>query len=1242
VRTTRQHANTASTLKAGLLASLRGLLHVKGSGAPKIPEGSGVPVLARSDADKLTLGNLIVDHLLNYPTTRSRTVSGGRPRPATRIALLLALVSGVFVFSAAPALAAGPPEVPVTIAGPVTATSAVFEGTLNPHSEATVGGYFAFSEPGGLTCAEGPLAGLEGFEGEQDVKAQTVHATVGLQPNKTYKFCLVAFNEGGAQVTPGNEATVETPAAPPTVQSEGASAVDSHEATLEAQINPNNEATNYTFEYSTSEASKQLTGTIVKINGAAALENFGAQTASASTSAVLAPGTTYYYHVVAENAQSKTEAKPVAGEVQSFTTPATPGTASVTAIAATTATFNGSLALNPVDTTYSFSYKVGTECTGESATPAADAGTGTGNTAVEATPVTGLLANTLYTVCFVTTNQYGTQTGPPVTFRTLPDASATEVTSTSAILHGTLNPEGGSTSYHFEYVPEAQFDESGFTNATSTPEATAEGSSPTPVEASIPGQLPDLTPGTTYHYRLVAERSGETFESEDETFTTQAAGNPPPLPDDRQYQLVSPAEKDGAQVFGITAENGVVLGGSSAVQASADGDGITYLASAPAVADPAGNATASQLLSRRQGAGWETQDISPKHEGPVQKHLEDGESFRFFSNTLSDGLLQEPTENRGAVTFSISLRNNETNTSQILPIKELPQPVEFEAATPDMNDLILSTGEEGGSGVYEWSHGVATEVNILEDEEPAPCAFLGGYKVQTGEPSEFAGRNAVSADGSRVVWGTSTALFSRDVVTKETVQLDKGPEGSGGGVFQLASSDGTRVFFTDATPLTPAALPNSLYMFNIPTRQLTDLGAAGIKVFTAGCQPCLGDEVLGADEAGTAVYVTSEAVLTGASNGAGETAAAGGGNIYLLRESPVGDGSWSAGFVATLSPSDEAGYNPDPEASKPQHLAHLPVRVSGDGEYLAFMSDRSLGFVSSGGVVKYDDRDAVSGEPDEEVYLYKASSTGTVCVSCDPTGARPVGELDTGAYPGSPMDPNREWKGHWLAAAIPPWNENRHSGLSGFELPLYASRVLSDSGRLFFDSVDALVPQDVNGKVDVYEYEPGGVGSCAVGGSNCVSLISSGTGTGNSEFVDASTSGDDVFFTTAQHLVAADTDPAVDMYDAHVCSAGTCMPASSVASPPCDSTDSCRAAEAVQPGVFGAPASQAFSGAGNLSPTVAAPVVKKALTRAQKLANALKTCKKDKARKKRAVCEAKARKSYGPLRKAKTKRGAKR
>jgi hypothetical protein len=1130
-----------------------------------------------------------------------------------------------------------PPEPPVTLAAKaITSTSVTLSAELNPKAKAAVPVEYDFAYNVSATeCTGGTVTPEAPVKATGKPKEPVTLPVTALQPNTEYTYCALALNAAAEQAS-GLPVTFKTSAIKPTIDSEAASAASSTAITLEAQVNPNNQETSFTFEYSTegkTGAGEELKGTIAPLPGAAALPSgFGDQLASAATTIPLTAGTVYFYRLSATNGAGTTT-----GPVQSFTTVATPATDEPKPVAASTATLNGHLTLNATDTTYSFAYAPGSECAGAGAVSTTPVDAGTGSTQTSATTdITGLTPHTQYTVCLVTANAFGSQQGPPVSFTTLvavpaiTEQHSSEVAGTSAKLGALIDPGGAETTYHFEYDTTPYTTNS--PHGTPTPSTPLLASDNTLHTASAP--LEGLETGTEYHFRLVASNSAGTEYGPDTTFRTQGPGGPLALPDGRQYQLVSPANKDGAQVFGITAENGVVIGGSSAVQASEDGSAITYLASAPASepaeTHPTGNAASSQLLSRRQPSGWATRDISAAHGEPANLHYENGEPFREFSSTLSTGVLQENVNFPSQA--AIVLRDNEAGTSQTLNTAGLPQPVEFEAATPDMKHLILSG--EGGVGLYEWASGIATQVNVLEHNEPVPGAFLGGYKFVSGThkgPSEFAGRRAVSDDGSRVVWGTATRLFSRDMVTEETVQLDAGPEGSGGGVFQLASSDGTRVFFTDETPLTVGALPGSLYMFNLlaaPGSQLIDLGPVGI---LRGGE--LGDEVLGADAAGTSVYVTSESVLSNAANAGGETAAPGGGNIFLLHETPGVGGSWSVSFVATLSAEDEAGYKPHPTEAKAHYLAYLPVRVSGDGEFLAFMSDRRLAFQSARGLTTYDNRDAVSGVPDEEVFLYSAASSGVTCASCDPTGARPAGELDTGAYPGSPMDQNREWRGHWLAAAIPPWDEALHIsfGFNGrFDLSVYASRVLSDAGRLFFDSVDSLVPQDVNGREDVYEFEPGGLGSCAPSASGCVGLISSGEGTG-SAFVDASVSGEDVFFVTAQRLVPADRDPASDMYDAHVCSGGSCLPVSGAVSAPCDSTDACLPAQAIQPGVFGAPPSATFSGVGNLAsvPHVVVRLTASQL-RAKALARELRVCHRKRGRR-RAACEALARRRHGPV-----------
>jgi hypothetical protein len=366
------------------------------------------------------------------------------------------------------------------------------------------------------------------------------------------------------------------------------------------------------------------------------------------------------------------------------------------------------------------------------------------------------------------------------------------------------------------------------------------------------------------------------------------------------------------------------------------------------------------------------------------------------------------------------------------------------------------------------------------------------------------------------------------------------------------------------------------------------------------------------------------------------------------RVSTSEDGSWSYSvsgtslyvshggvtkLIAVVSKVDLLGLGGE--------LRERTFRVSPDGRWFAFMSQREL--------TGYNPHDAVSGQLDEEVYLYHApedlaSEAGTlVCASCNPTGARPVGvEYNKLRSQGRERaigvigEDDAEWGevDPWIAANVPGWTPYGSSS----QTPIYQSRYLSDSGRLFFDSNDGLVPQDVNGTEDVYEYEPPGVGSCTAASplysehsDGCVDLISSGQNPEESSFMDASGNGGDVFFMTAARLVPQDYDTAYDVYDAHECtSAAPCFPAPAAVPPPCETGDSCKPAPTPQPTIYGAPSSETFSGPGNVSASAppVAVVRAKSLTRAQKLALALRACHRRRGRR-RGACERQARARYG-------------
>jgi hypothetical protein len=187
---------------------------------------------------------------------------------------------------------------------------------------------------------------------------------------------------------------------------------------------------------------------------------------------------------------------------------------------------------------------------------------------------------------------------------------------------------------------------------------------------------------------------------------------------------------------------------------------------------------------------------------------------------------------------------------------------------------------------------------------------------------------------------------------------------------------------------------------------------------------------------------------------------------------------------------------------------------------------------------------------------------------------------------------------------------------------------MSDDGSyVFFDTADALVPQDSNGTLDVYEWEVQGTGGCE-SPQGYVHLISSGEDPAPSFFLGVSVDGSNVFFGTHARLVPQDTDTNGDLYDARICEAESpCI------GPPVGETAQCEGDACQNPPsapIDSTPASLTFSGAGNLAPEVKPPAK---LTNAQKLAKALKVCKRDHSKQKRAGCELQARKRYGPKKK---------
>ncbi len=438
-------------------------------------------------------------------------------------------------------------------------------------------------------------------------------------------------------------------------------------------------------------------------------------------------------------------------------------------------------------------------------------------------------------------------------------------------------------------------------------------------------------------------------------------------------------------------------------------------------------------------------------------------------------------------------------------------------------------------------------------QEIAGSGIAPGTTVAACAPSCGAGATSLTLSAK----ATGTEAGASLSATSECTEVDRActrAVSDGGGVFWGAARDGSRALYTTGQ-LTPVTQPGQaeLFEFDVDGNE-RHLIAEAVK------------GVIGASDDASRVYFVSTGVLTGEEeNDQGEKAEAGKANLYLYEKGVVG-----LTFVTRLS-NFEASPELTSNVSAPASLMpfYRTSRVSPDGEHLAFTSTRS--------VTGYDNADVSSGRPDAEVYLYDAESGALRCISCNPTGARPIGR----AMPSASIDGSAG--NNWISARIPGWVNDLHP-----------SRLLSaDGDRLFFESYDALVPRDANGKQDVYEWErSASEGGCEEAGAEiyvqsaggCLSLISSGTSAQDSKFIDASAGGSDVFFSTSASLLVDDLD-LIDIYDARV---GGGFPPRPEPPAACEG-EACQSPPASPDDAT--PASASFEGAGNV--TAEPPVTRK-------------------------------------------------
>jgi hypothetical protein len=678
------------------------------------------------------------------------------------------------------------------------------------------------------------------------------------------------------------------------------------------------------------------------------------------------------------------------------------------------------------------------------------------------------------------------------------------VTTNTARLKAVINPKGFKTRFAFQYLTAAAYEAAGETfdepaEPTEAPvgEAFLAG---TGAAESVGVTLTGLLPDTAYRFRAVATNHCAPSEPEkvcEDAGVTQAfhtyPAEAPGLHDNRVYELVSPAQKNGGQV--LPADPGLQSCGDCKpgaiwdhfpMQSAPNGEAVVYEGTgfAPGVGVTRGN----EYIARRDpNLGWQSVNLSP---GLMQL---EGRGYKAFDGGLTEGLFGQtgPALSPAAPPEYKNLYARATTSPFALaPLLTVAPPnrpatesgafeASFAGASADLsrvflqaNDVLTAevTGiapepEDGGAtkfNLYEWERatGQLRLVNVL----PGNAATKAGVSI--GVPST----GAVSADGSRVFWSDEAGK----VYVREDASLTK--EIPDPGKFLSANTDGSKVLLTNG------------HLYDLETEAVTDLtgGKAGFQ------------GISGQSNDLSHVYFVDTEVLTGEElNSEGAKAQAGKPNLYAWdSEIPV------THFAATLLPSDNTSSDVALSKTWSPQPSRRTAEASPNGRFLAFSSAAQLTGFDNSGLCKGSA--GTPGEalcPESEVFLYDSQTERLECPSCNTSGRAAIGFS--------------------ALRLISPSGE-----------PLPQPRYLLDSGRLYFDSQESLSQFDTNeGVEDVYQFQGQGTGNCE-SESGCVTLISTGRDNADSNFLAVDASGRNVFFTSRERLVSADTDELIDLYDA--------------------------------------------------------------------------------------------------------------
>jgi len=426
------------------------------------------------------------------------------------------------------------PTVATLAATPVTSTTGTLNATANPNGNTTTG-WFRYATASPVSCNDSFGIRVPGTGGTALSSGTTPvpysQALTSLSPGTTYYFCAIANNVQGNSF--GQVLSFTTPVSDqaPGVTTVAATGVTGTAATLNGNANPNGSPTTGWLRYAATNpgSCNDTFGTRVPATGGSNLGSGSSPMDYTQTITGLTPGVPYFFCALAQNGAGVS-----VGSVLTFTTPQAPSvtTQAATGIGSTAATLNGSATPHGAATTGWFRYATTSpgscdDTFGTRAPASGGATLGSGSTAVTySEALTGLAANTTYYFCAIAQNGAGTSFGSIQSFvtplaPTVVTLAASAVSSVSATLNGSANPNGDTTTGWFRYgtaSPGTCNDTFGTRVPGSGGFAVGAGSGAEAFAQALTG----LTPNTVYYFCAIASNTVGTAFGEVLTFATPA------------------------------------------------------------------------------------------------------------------------------------------------------------------------------------------------------------------------------------------------------------------------------------------------------------------------------------------------------------------------------------------------------------------------------------------------------------------------------------------------------------------------------------------------------------------------------------------------------------------------------------------------------------------------------------------------------------------------------------------------